>query len=396
MNKTALWYAAVLLVVYFTLVFCEESSEQNENIQLVDTSTNTDTNVDTDMDSLINAGRDLLEFEGRTRRHRHRFWYRHLWPLAIAYWIKVKVVIVSFFVGSAIYLGLRYFWPHARGCNHEIILDHPPPSFTHDHIPYSLDHHEHEHEHYDGPSYDSSPSFEPYSGYSGYSASSDIVSDYSSDPSSPPTGPSGPTGSSDTRRRGRRSAEPVEVADKLDYTEVEKEHVEIIDEEGEIAESEARQQAAEEQIAEFMFAFLGLDSKACRRRFVCEMEFRSNLNPLTSMAFRIVGRGFFEKYTNSRNPQSRATNFFECASANPECVFVENADPEITAAEPENSPAEPESTENAQKTDEEQHTEQADESENEVNLQAERRHAQLRHRRGDRKLSSIAEHILTQ
>jgi len=49
---------------------------------------------------------------------------RHLWPLAIAYWIKVKVVIVSFFVGSAIYLGFRYLWPHAK-CNHEIILDHP-------------------------------------------------------------------------------------------------------------------------------------------------------------------------------------------------------------------------------------------------------------------------------
>lgn len=108
-----------------------------------------------------------------------------------------------------------------------------------------MDHHEHEHEHYDGPSYDSGPSFEPYSGYAGYSSSSDIVSDYSSDPSSPPTGPTGP---SDTRRRGRRSADHVEVDDKLDYTEVEKELVEIIDDEGEIVESEARQQQpAEEQ-----------------------------------------------------------------------------------------------------------------------------------------------------
>lgn len=111
-----------------------------------------------------------------------------------------------------------------------------------------MDHHEHEHEHYDGPSYDSSPSFEPYSGYAGYSSSSDIVSDYSSDPSSPPSGPSGPTGPSDTRRRGRRSADHVEVDDKLDYAEVEKELVEIIDDEGEMVESEARQQQpAEEQ-----------------------------------------------------------------------------------------------------------------------------------------------------
>lgn len=75
MNKTAIWYAAVLLLVYFTLVFCDETPENNDS-QLVDTNTHTDT--DTDMDSLINAGRDLLEFEGRTRRHRHRFWCKFL------------------------------------------------------------------------------------------------------------------------------------------------------------------------------------------------------------------------------------------------------------------------------------------------------------------------------
>lgn len=136
-----------------------------------------------------------------------------------------------------------------------------------------------------------------------------------------------------------------------------------------------------------MFAFLGLDSKACRRRFVCEMEFRSKLNPLTSMAFRIVGRGFFEKYTNSRNPQSRATNFLECAAVNPDCVFVENTDPEITPATEQD-----ESTETSASTNQENTAE----AENEINLQAERRLTQLKKRRGDRMLSSIAEHILTQ
>lgn len=151
-----------------------------------------------------------------------------------------------------------------------------------------------------------------------------------------------------------------------------------------------------------MFAFLGLDSKACRRRFVCEMEFRSKLNPITSMGFRIVGRGFFEKYTNARNPQSRATNFFECATVNPECVFVENQDPELAPAVAENTAAEPESTsaeadpESAADAEEQNTEQEPEESENEVNLQAERRHAKLRQRRGDRKLSSIVEHILAQ
>ncbi|KAH8397295.1 hypothetical protein KR215_011926 [Drosophila sulfurigaster] len=380
MNKTTIWYAAVLLLVYFTLVFCDETQE-NADTQLLSN------NTDTDTDILDNVGRALQEFEGRTRRHRHRFWYRHLWPLAIAYWIKVKVVIVSFFVGSAIYLGLRYFWPHAR-CNQEVILDHPPPSFSHDHIPYSLDHHEHEH--YDSPSYDSSPSFEPYSGYSSYSSNSDIVSDYSSDPSSSaPTGPSGPTGPSSTRRRGRRSIDH-DVVDTMEEEVEQEEQVEIVDEE--ISESVARQQPAEEQIADFMFAFLGLDSKACRRRFVCEMEFRSKLNPLSSMAFRIVGRGFFEKYTNSANPTARATNFHECAAVNPECVFVENTDPEVESVEQPASEATPdaETAENAQEA------ENTSEEQNEINLQAERRHAKLKQRRGERMLSSVAEHILTQ
>ncbi|KAI8036379.1 uncharacterized protein LOC128256510 [Drosophila gunungcola] len=370
MHKNTIWYGAVLLLVYFTLVFCEVTDN-------VEPPAEVDSQAE---DSWENLGRELMEFEGRTRRHRHHmFWYRHLWPIAIAYWIKVKVVIVSFFVGSAIYLGLRYFWPHAR-CNQEIILDHPPSSFSHhDHIPYSLDH-DHS-DHYDGPtSYDSSSSFEPYSGYSSY-AGSDIVSDVHSDyhsesPSGPAGPPSGPTGPVDTRRRGRRS-----TGDQahLMQEEEESEQVEIVDEE--ISESVARQMPAEEQIADFMFAFLGLDSKACRRRFVCEMEFRSKLNPMTSMAFRIVGRGFFEKYTNARNPEARATSFGECAAVNPECIFVENG--EENPAQEEQQPEE----EQLQAATEES---AAEDSQNEINLQAERRHAKHK----NRKLGSIAEHIL--
>lgn len=91
MNKTAICYAAVLLVVYFTLVFCEETPENNAT-HLVDTNTNTDT----DIDSLINAGRDLLEFEGRTRRHRHRFWCKLLSEyLSIFYYVITDLSVLS-------------------------------------------------------------------------------------------------------------------------------------------------------------------------------------------------------------------------------------------------------------------------------------------------------------
>ncbi|EDW72547.1 uncharacterized protein Dwil_GK20643 [Drosophila willistoni] len=356
MHKNTIWYAAILLVIYFTLVFCDENID-DEHVK------NQSEIMKTPAREI---GQDLLEFEGRTRRHRHMFWWRHIWPIAIAYWIKVKVIIVSFFVGSAIYLGFRYLLPQHHRCNQEIILDHPPPSFHdhHDHIPYSLDHSDH----YEGPSSYDSSSFDPYSAYGGYSSSSDIVSDIQPDIHS-----DGPTAPGDTRRRGKRDVEQDQQLEEED------EQVEIVDEE--ISESVGRQQPTEEQIAEFMFAFLGLDSKACRRRFVCEMEFRSKLNPLTSMAFRIVGRGFFEKYTNANNPEARATSFQECAAVNPECVFVETdgIDEESTAS-----------------GQEETSTEASMESQNEINLKAERRSAKLKNRRGDRMLSPIAEHIMMQ
>ncbi|XP_022224276.2 uncharacterized protein LOC111075368 [Drosophila obscura] len=381
MQKNLIVYAAVLLVLYLTLVFCEETEESASADPALPAA------LDNETESWESLGRELMAFEGRTRRHRLHSFYRHIWPIAIAYFIKVKVVIVSFFVGGAIYLGLRYFLPHSPNrCNQEIILDHPPPSFSHhDHIPYSLDHDHSEHS-YDSPtSYDSSsgPSFEPYSGYSSY-AGSDIVSDVHSDYHN-----ESPTAPADVRRRGRRSADgqpEIEIED--DEQEQDQDQVEIVDEE--ISESVARQMATEEQIADFMFAFLGLDSKACRRRFVCEMEFRSKLNPLTSMAFRIVGRGFFEKYTNSRNPQARANSFGECAAVNPECIFVETG--ETTEAEGQQ--------EESQQEEEQTATEEVEasslDSQNEINLQAERRNAKLRNRRGDRMLSPIAEHILMQ
>lgn len=78
------------------------------------------------------------------------------------------------------------------------------------------------------------------------------------------------------------------------------------------------------RIGEFIFGFLGLDTNACRRRFICEMEFKSKANPLTSLAFRVIGRSFFNKYTNNQNSFGKATSFEECAAVNSECVFIEN------------------------------------------------------------------------
>jgi len=277
--------------------------------------------------------------------------------------------LYHFFVGSAVFLGLRYFWPHK--CKHEIggsvILDHPPNFSHHDHIPYALDHSYADASSYaDITSYDTS-SYEPYSSYV------------------PPTSEAGPSPSSGRSLKKDRKVRSVQT--------------------------EARQKhRPEEQIADFMFVILGVDSNACRRRFICEMEFRSRENPLTSMAFRIIGRGFFSKYTNNQNAEGPANNFAECALVNPDCVFIEQdiddeqtteeQDVEVVSADESNAEAEPEQvTEKINALyDKENEIEKAEkmsnfETANTNNLKAEMRLNSFRDR-GDRKFKTIFDHIM--
>lgn len=158
-----------------------------------------------------------------------------------------------------------------------------------------------------------------------------------------------------------------------------------------------------------MFAFLGLDSKGCRRRFICEMEFRSKQNPLTSMAFRIVGRGFFEKYTNARNTNGHATSFAECAGVNPDCTVIEQ---NIDNEDEEHQPEEAEEVENhdninetsdaadlnvndvgSNKVDNDEKVDDQDQA-NEANLHSERVGIYKRHRRGQKSIDAVAVSIL--
>ncbi|XP_011196770.1 uncharacterized protein LOC105221454 [Zeugodacus cucurbitae] len=286
MNRILLLVLTV--VVYFAIVH-GENSLQSEKSQVLQRSHNTD-----------------LQFEARTRKHHHhhKLWYLWGWhALAIAYWVKVKLIVVGFFVGSAIFVALRYAWPHkcSTGIVHDspsIVYDHPPPAFANDHVPYSLDHSPH----FD-QSFSNSDTVDPYSAYAGsYSeditATAEVVS---------PTAPN-------THRVGRRS---VSHATKVKRRQQQPESL----------------WKTEDRIAELMFDFLGLDSMACRRRFICEMEFRSRLNPLSGMAFRILGRGLFEKYMNVRNKLGRAQSFAECTTVNPQCKFIEQNNSEPVSTE---------------------------------------------------------------
>lgn len=42
-------------------------------------------------------------------------------------------------------------------------------------------------------------------------------------------------------------------------------------------------------IGELVFKFLGVDTEGCRRRFVCELDFRAQTNPITRLAFSFIG-----------------------------------------------------------------------------------------------------------
>ena len=76
------------------------------------------------------------------------------------------------------------------------------------------------------------------------------------------------------------------------------------------------------------------------------MEFRSNRDPLTAMAFRIVGRGMFGPYLNGNNPGPKATNFLECAKVNPDCTVIEeNVEDNESETDPTEEPEEAEEVE---------------------------------------------------
>ncbi|XP_055920483.1 uncharacterized protein LOC129952079 [Eupeodes corollae] len=264
----------LLIVIFLTCVFGENTGEIVKN----------------------NGTQQLTE----TGRRHHGFGLHKLWgvyglhALGVLYWLKVKAIVVAFIVGTAIVWGFKWY-KGGHGCS-DIIHDSPLISYDHgpawssgphDHIPYSLDHnpfehddHHHGHEHFTSSDIvsDSFPASDngPYSSYSG--AYSDV----------PPV-PTAPSSSGGTGEHSRHR----------------------------------RQLDTEEQVSDIVFAFLGITNNGCRRRFICEMEFRSKANPFTRIAFGIMGRGLFSRYMNKLNVNGRAASFRQCADVNPDCVLME-------------------------------------------------------------------------
>lgn len=113
-------------------------------------------------------------------------------------------------------------------------------------------------------------------------------------------------------------------------------------------------------LGELAFRFLGVDSEGCRRRFVCELDFRAQFNPVTRLAYSFIGyivffalifgsinyinfvcclfiyrRNFFEKYRVNDENLPEPKRFRDCAKVHRNCKDAEKYD--IKEDEPSHS-----------------------------------------------------------
>lgn len=76
-------------------------------------------------------------------------------------------------------------------------------------------------------------------------------------------------------------------------------------------------------LGELVFRFLGVYTDGCRRRFVCELDFRARANPITRLLFSLVGRNFFEQYRVLDDGVEQPKKFRDCARIYNECEDAE-------------------------------------------------------------------------
>ncbi|CRK90975.1 CLUMA_CG004664, isoform A [Clunio marinus] len=78
-------------------------------------------------------------------------------------------------------------------------------------------------------------------------------------------------------------------------------------------------QLSEESVTLFgdlFFRFLGVNTDQCKKRFVCELEFR---NPFLGYAMRYVGVELFKEYVTSKEGPQAPKKFTDCAKLYTEC-----------------------------------------------------------------------------
>ncbi|XP_065086269.1 uncharacterized protein LOC135708193 [Ochlerotatus camptorhynchus] len=78
-------------------------------------------------------------------------------------------------------------------------------------------------------------------------------------------------------------------------------------------------------ITDIAFSFLGVHSRDCRKRFVCEVDVRSQNDPMMKMATHALGVDIFRRYRSSDD--RNANSFEECSQFYDKCKL---AGPSIT------------------------------------------------------------------
>ncbi|XP_058457034.1 uncharacterized protein LOC131434383 [Malaya genurostris] len=74
-----------------------------------------------------------------------------------------------------------------------------------------------------------------------------------------------------------------------------------------------------DMVTDLGFSFLGVHSRDCRKRFVCEVDVRTRHDPIMAFAMRLFGRDIFQRYRSVGD--KIANSFGECAKLYSKCKF---------------------------------------------------------------------------
>ncbi|XP_055627506.1 uncharacterized protein LOC129769329 [Toxorhynchites rutilus septentrionalis] len=229
--------------------------------------------------------------EARGRKRLFKFLFKVLTPmissLSTILLVKTKIVLVGLFLAGIYFFGHK-IWPGGF-CGHSVISDEPPPYLTGGISGY----------HSLGPDILSSyPGPEVISNYPGPEALSSYHSSGPSNAYLPPSSDSvssiPPSGVPYSSRRGKREVNPQEDGELLD-----------------------NEMYWTDQLTDMAFQFLGVSTRACRKRFVCEFDFHARRNPLLLFATRALGRDIFHNYRDVGD--ERAKNYQHCGQIYAEC-----------------------------------------------------------------------------
>lgn len=81
--------------------------------------------------------------------------------------------------------------------------------------------------------------------------------------------------------------------------------------------------------SELAFTVLGVDSKECRKRFICEMSVNYNRNPIVGTAYKMISSQFFPAYAKEID-QKAPKSIKDCATLYSGCRGPNDPIPEET------------------------------------------------------------------